>query len=148
MDDRLTYEPATFEDLDDLVAVRIAAMRESLERIGRFDPARVRSRLADSFDPGRTHWIALDGARVGFYSLVPFEDGLKLTHLYVNPSHHGRGVGSEVMRYLIAQNIDSPLYLNALQQSDANRFYQRHGFQITHEDEFDVYYVRPGSPLM
>lgn len=60
------YEPATPADLDALVALRIEAMRESLERIGRFDPVRARERFAGSFDPASTRHIVLDGQRVGF----------------------------------------------------------------------------------
>lgn len=32
--------PTQHSDLEDLVAIRIEAMRESLERVGRFDPSR------------------------------------------------------------------------------------------------------------
>ena len=56
--ERLTYAPVSELDLDELVSLRIVAMRESLERVGRFDPARARQRLADSFYPSDT-WMIL-----------------------------------------------------------------------------------------
>lgn len=44
-------EPAVAADVDALGALRIAAMRESLQRIGRFDPVRARECFAATFDP-------------------------------------------------------------------------------------------------
>jgi threonine/homoserine/homoserine lactone efflux protein len=43
-------------------------MRESLERIGRYDPVRARKRLAAGFDAQATHHIVVEGRRVGFVS--------------------------------------------------------------------------------
>jgi hypothetical protein len=63
---RLAFAPVTESDFDELVALRIAAMRESLERVGRFDPVRARERLRASFYPADTQFIVFDGVRVGF----------------------------------------------------------------------------------
>jgi hypothetical protein len=40
----IVFFPVLAADFDSLVALRIAAMRESLERVGRFDPERARER--------------------------------------------------------------------------------------------------------
>ncbi|WP_081012134.1 GNAT family acetyltransferase, partial [Pseudomonas syringae group genomosp. 3] len=32
-----------------------------------------------------------------------------------------------------------------LKESDSNRFYLRHGFQLVESGEFDNYYVRPNA---
>ncbi|MEK1834555.1 MAG: GNAT family N-acetyltransferase, partial [Pseudomonas sp.] len=53
-------------DLDNLVAIRIEAMRESLERVGRFDPVRARERFLGGFEAHNTHYIEVSGERVGF----------------------------------------------------------------------------------
>ena len=144
---RISYSPVVQEDLDDLVALRIAAMRESLERINHFDPERARLRLTRSFDPLNTQWINLDGARVGFYVFKPGEDGFDLDHLYVHPNFQGNGIGAVVLRHLIAIADEAGLgiRLGALRESDANRFYQRYGFEQVGEGEWDIYYVRPAG---
>ena len=78
--------PAVSEaDFEDLLALRIAAMRESLERLGRFDPERAQPARA-TFRPEYTRAIELEGKRVGFYALRPDGDGLRLDHLYLHPS--------------------------------------------------------------
>ena len=73
-----------------MLAIRVEALRPSLERLGRFDPVRARERFAAGFAPEYMRHIALDGVRVGFITLRP-DDGalqsaqasvLKLEHLY------------------------------------------------------------------
>lgn len=141
----VTLAPARATDLDGLVAIRIAAMRDSLERIGRFDAGRARARLASGFVPDDTRHIVVDGARVGFVVARPDAGALLLEHLYVLPHAQGLGIGAAVLAQVLA-NADVaglPVRVGALRDSDANRFYVRHGFQLVESGEFDNYYVRP-----
>ena len=55
-----TFQPATEADFPALVA-----MRESLERIGRFDPERVAQRFRDTFRPDDTRLIRVGDAMGG-----------------------------------------------------------------------------------
>ncbi len=48
---QLTFASTTHADAGTLVQMRIAAMKEGLERIGRFDPQRARVRFLSTFDP-------------------------------------------------------------------------------------------------
>ena len=143
----IRYAPVTADDFEQLVTLRIAAMRESLERLGRFDHDRARERLRNSFYPEHTWLILADDQAVGFYTLRPAADALSLDHLYIHPDYQSQGIGSVVLSRIVseAEQLGLPIRLNALRQSASNRFYQRHGFTATHEDEFDVYYVRPAS---
>ncbi len=140
----ITFQPVVAEDFDELVALRIAAMRESLERVGRFDPERARERLRKSFYPEHTAFIVHDGRRIGFYTFRPTEEGFHLDHLYVHPREQGAGVGSRVLRHLLAEADarEAAVLLGALRESASNRFYQRHGFVVKAEDEWDIYYIR------
>lgn len=45
----VTFETVLESDFEELVDFRMAAMRESLERVGRFDPTRARERLRSTF---------------------------------------------------------------------------------------------------
>jgi hypothetical protein len=65
------FEPASSADAEQLVALRIAAMQPSLERLGRFDPQRARDRFLANFDPARTQHLVVDGQRVGFLVVRP-----------------------------------------------------------------------------
>lgn len=145
----LLLEPAVASDLDSLVLLRIEAMRESLERIGRFDPARGRERFASGFSPERTRHILWEGRRVGFLAVKPFPDHLLLDHLCIRPGDQGRGIGGEVLKIVLrdADALGIPVKVAALRDSDANRFYTRHGFAVESGSEWDIYYARPvGNP--
>jgi GNAT superfamily N-acetyltransferase len=135
--------PAGEADFEPLLALRMAAMRESLERVGRFDPARSRERFRASFVAAHTQCVVACGERVGFFALRPADDGLWLDHLYVAPSWQGRGIGAAVLNevFASARAARQPVRLGALRDSDANRFYRRHGFVQTHETQWDCYYV-------
>ncbi|WP_029954213.1 GNAT family N-acetyltransferase [Achromobacter sp. DH1f] len=137
--------PVTEADFEALLAIRIEAMRESLERLGRFDPERARARLRSAFRPEHTWIIERGGARVGFYALRPDGDGLRLDHLYVVPAVQGLGVGGQVLDRLLrdADSRGLPVRVGALRGSDSNRFYRRHGFVQVEESEWDIDYLRP-----
>ncbi|MEK6421533.1 MAG: GNAT family N-acetyltransferase [Burkholderia gladioli] len=144
---RLTYSITTEADADTLVAIRIAAMRDSLSRIGRFDPERARERFLSDFDPELCRFIEADGTRAGFLSLRYHDDHWRLGHLYVVPEHQGRGIGAAVLGDLFARADAErmPIRVGALRGSASNRFYMHHGFVRTAETEWDIDYVRaPG----
>jgi GNAT superfamily N-acetyltransferase len=132
-------------DLEGLVALRIEAMRESLERVGRFDPVRARERFAASFSPQHTHHVVAANARVGFVVVKPQADHLLLDHLYIQPGTQSQGLGAAVLArvFLQADQAALPLRVGALRESASNRFYLRHGFVLVEEADFDNYYVRP-----
>ena len=137
-----TFSIVVPNDFDAMVALRIDALRESLERLGRFDPNRARERLASGFAPKYMQHIELEGQRVGFMTLRPDAEVFKLDHLYVLPSMQSRGIGDWALQHAKAQATakQCDITLSALQQSDANRFYLRHGFVKIGESEFDIDY--------
>ncbi|CAB3650245.1 GNAT family N-acetyltransferase [Achromobacter pestifer] len=144
-DDTLRYLPVSEADFDALSAIRIDAMRDSLERLGRFDPDRARARLRNTFHPEHTWAIEHNGQRVGFYALRPDGAGLRLDHLYLVPAAQRLGLGGQVMRRILldADSQGLPVSVGALRDSDSNRFYRRHGFVQTGESEWDIDYLRP-----
>ncbi|VWC65876.1 GNAT family acetyltransferase [Burkholderia lata] len=144
----LTFPVATRSDVEALVAIRIVAMRDSLERIGRFDPQRARERFLASFDPALCRFIEADGVSAGFFVVRPQEDHWLLDHLYIVPGHQGKGIGATVLRRILVEADEKrvAVRVGALRGSDSNRFYARHGFVRADEAEWDIYYVRePGS---
>ena len=140
--------PAQASDLEALVALRIEAMRESLERIGRFDPVRARERFVAGFVPECTRHIVAGGERVGLVVLKPQWNGLLLDHLYIRPGFQGQGIGAAVLAMVFAE-ADAraqPLRVGALAGSDSNRFYLRHGFRLVEHGEVDNRYIRENDP--
>lgn len=130
-----------------MLALRMDAMRPSLERVGRFDPERSRERLQAGFAVPYMRHIVLDGqSRIGFVTLKPEgTDALRLDHLYLRTGFQGLGVGEWVLDWAKAQAREQQrdIKLTALVESDANRFYLRHGFVPEGEEGVDLHYRWP-----
>jgi GNAT superfamily N-acetyltransferase len=143
----IKFTAANIADGQALAELRVDAMRESLERIGRFDPVRARERFLSGFSPAHTRHVELDGERVGFFVVKPHGEGLLLDHLYVHPRHQGKGIGAAVLTQVFAEADAAGLQVRvgALRGSESNRFYARHGFVQVEQGEFDNYYVRLGK---
>ncbi|MES2025861.1 MAG: GNAT family N-acetyltransferase [Pseudomonadota bacterium] len=141
---QVTLIPALTSDFEELVSLRIEAMRESLERIGRFDPIRARERFRAGFSALDTRHVILNDRRVGFVVVKPKEEHILLDHLYIHPDFQQQGIGTAVLDEIFgeADAAGLPLHVGALRGSDANLFYQKHGFNLIEEEEWDIYYVR------
>lgn len=139
----LSFAHTTTVDADALVAIRIEAMRESLERVGRFDAVRARERFLSSFQPLDTRFILLNGEVAGFVVIKTEGDFLILDHLYIRPIFHRQGIGAFVLQELFTRAIaeNKPVRVGALKGSESNQFYARHGFRLVEAAEFDNYYV-------
>jgi ribosomal protein S18 acetylase RimI-like enzyme len=143
--DKITYVAATRHDFEALQDLRIEAMQESLEKIGRFDPVRSRERFLLGFSPQYTRHIFFSGERAGFVVIRPADAFLQLEHLYIHPLFQKRGIGAAVLMKVFedAERLSLPVRTGALRDSDSNKFYIRHGFVKVDESEWDIYYVRP-----
>lgn len=124
-------------------------MRESLTRIGRFDPERARERFLCGFSPEHTRFINFQGLRVGLVVVKPENGSLKLDHLYIEPEFQKQGIGAAVLQSIsaVADEHGLKITVTVLRDSDSNRFYRRHGFEYQDESEWDVNYIRFPKPV-
>ena len=121
-------------------------MRASLERIGRFDPQRAAERFRATFRPADTQRIVVGGTMAGCVGLWPEPvAAMRVEHFYLSAPFQGRGLGGAVLARLLNDAPDTigSFRVGALRDSDANRFYQRHGFVKVSEDAWDIAYERP-----
>lgn len=139
-----TLRPATPDDVEPIAELRAVVMRPDLERLGRFDEQRVRQRFRDAFVAEHLSVIVVEGRFAGCVALRPAEDGHWLEHFFIDPALQGRGLGSAVLRTLLARaDADGvTVRLDVLQGSQARRLYERHGFTAESEDPVDVFMVR------
>jgi GNAT superfamily N-acetyltransferase len=127
-----------------VVDLKSRTMRPDLERLGVWRPERSRERVEAAFAPGRTLIVEVDGERVGCVSVRDTDDAHWLELFYLEPDRQGSGLGTAVLREVLARYDDSPLpvRLDVLHGSRARALYERHGFVHESEDDVDVFMVR------
>ncbi|MER5852336.1 GNAT family N-acetyltransferase [Streptomyces sp. NPDC002012] len=139
-----SLRPAEPEDVEVMAELRATVMRPDLERLGRYDEHRVRQRLRDVYAPEHTSVVVADGEFAGCVTLRSVEHGLWLENFYLSPTLQGRGIGTAVLRSLLARADEEgvTVRLDVLQGSAARALYERHGFTEERQDPIDVYMVR------
>ncbi|MFG2645780.1 GNAT family N-acetyltransferase [Streptomyces sp. NPDC048370] len=146
-----SLRPGTAADVEPIAELRAAVMRPDLERLGRYDEHRVRQRLRDGYSPEHTSVVETDGSFAGCVTLRPREggQGLYLENFYLAPEAQGQGLGTAVLRELLARADEEylPVRLQVLQGSAARRLYEREGFAVESEDPIDVFMVREAGAV-
>jgi len=81
--------------------------------------------------------IQCDGDEIGCIALIEEPAILMLKTLYVLPSHQNHGVGALLMRQIIerANIAGKSIQLRILRVNPARRFYERHGFVVSHSTD-------------
>jgi len=81
--------------------------------------------------------IVLNGEEIGWLQISAQPGALFLAQIYIVRSSQRRGIGTEVLRRLIAEAaaVQLPLKLDVAKINPALRLYQRLGFQITTEEQ-------------
>ncbi|TEW52347.1 GNAT family N-acetyltransferase [Psychromonas algicola] len=138
----MKYIKATKHDGNTLAEIRAAAMKPSLDALGRFDESIVRNRFLKTFNPDETIKLLTNGDLLGFYVLRAAEDHFYLDHFYIKPQYQNKNIGKRVISEIVSSshNKGLPVRLGALRGSKSNDFYIANGFIKTHESEFDIYY--------
>jgi len=137
------------EHFEPLLDLRIAVMREHLERVFRYEPSRARRIFREHFDEPGLRLILTGEAVAG---CVGFRIGvaeIKLDSFYLQQRHHNTGLGTTILKALLAEADDLrlPIRLEVLTGSKADRFYLRHGFVKLREDAIEGEYERPVPQL-
>lgn len=135
------------DDVEVVAALKERVLRQDLEPLVGWDPDRSRARVVEHFSPAHTRMILLDGEVAGTITLRPDGDESWLEMFYLDEQHQGRGIGSAVLRTVLAEvPAERPLRLQVLVGSAARRLYERHGFVAEHDDGIDVWMRRaPGG---
>jgi GNAT superfamily N-acetyltransferase len=86
------------------------------------------------FDPAFDEVIRFAGRDIGLIGVERYPDRWFLDKFYLLPAYQNRGIGSYLLERLIddAKAAQVPLRLTVLEVNPARRFYERHGFVLTH----------------
>jgi ribosomal protein S18 acetylase RimI-like enzyme len=112
-----------------------ASLREYVEPIYGWDDEVQRTYHAAWFDPDRLSIIEdEDGTAVGVLDVSDEGDHLYLSRIAILPEAQGRGIGTAVVRDLLASGRTVRLHVFS-NNVRARRFYERLGFTVDHVAE-------------
>jgi len=139
------FGPVEETDFEPLLALRVAVMRDHLERVGRFTPERSRAVFRGHFDEPGMRLILLGGERVGCVGFRRADGEIRIDSFYLDRRLHNSGLGTKILKALLAEADAAglPVRLEVLTGSEAGRFYERHCFVKLREDAIEGHYERP-----
>lgn len=136
-DDRAFVERTYFETQRWLIEALFGWRGEEIER----------AKFAEHHNPASTQIISMDGVDVGWMSIERAFESLDLDGIYILPAYQRHGIGTALIRDLIADALERGviLRLNTAKINPARKLYERLGFVVTHEDLYKVYMEHPAT---
>ena len=140
--------PAVPEDRDWIYACKAASVRPYVESIWGWDEAFQRRDFDGDFGSiGQFRVIEAAGQPIRFLQVLEEEDCVEVAELHLAPDRRGQGIGSSILRRLLAdcRNQGRTLRLGCFKENHrAKALYQRLGFRQTAETE--THYVLEAAP--
>ena len=129
---QFSLRPATGADCERLYRIHREGMRPYVEQVWGWDEDCQRDRFRRDFDPGATQVVLADGREIGFVRSEEREGIVVLTQVFVIPEYRGQGVGSALVRAILASGL--PVKLRVMKSNTgARRLYERLGFRVVEE---------------
>ena len=137
----ISLRPACAEDFAFARDVYFATMRWMIETLFGWDQVREEVNFASFFKLDEARIITADGRNIGWIQEQVDDTCINLGSFYVMQEVQRRGIGTQVLRTLLAQAADQSkaITLSVVKINPARHFYERRGFRITHEDEHKFY---------
>jgi ribosomal protein S18 acetylase RimI-like enzyme len=133
--DTYTLRPAKADDFELILELRVFGLREHVDRIWSWDDAAQRARFERRFIPAAYQVIVVEGRDVGAMAVEWTASAAFLTDIEIAPEWRGLGLGTAVLRDLLAEagRQGLPVALQVLKGNPARGWYERLGFEIVGE---------------
>ncbi len=125
-------------DYDFARRVHHAGMRWIGERLlGGWDDAFQNVRFRGKFVLAEVRVIVVDSEDAGYLQVAAGKDAVELKELHIDAAFQNRGIGSEVMRLLVAEarEMAMPISVSVVEFNPARAFYERVGFRVVGQEE-------------
>jgi ribosomal protein S18 acetylase RimI-like enzyme len=135
--------PATPEDKAWLQALwRAAYLDLFVATWGGWDESRYIQHFSECWSQGNIYAVELDSERIGMIQLIEHSDSLEVSEIQIQPSHQGRGIGTQILRdtqkRAHAQHR-KVILSTGLRNHGAVRLYERLGFRAVHQSETHIH---------
>jgi ribosomal protein S18 acetylase RimI-like enzyme len=143
-----TLRLARPDDRDFLLGLKQATMQTSIDQVWGWDDAEQRVFFDDRFTPERWQIIQVEGEDVGVLVVDEDQEQLFLAEIELLPIWQGRGIGTSVIRSLMASSAESgkSIRLRVLHvNSRARELYERLGFRTFKEIDTHTYLCWDGQ---
>ena len=139
----IAMRPALNSDFDYCRCLYFGEMQWIIDEL-QLDLAAQENGFQQQWNPMQVRIITLDDANVGWVQTIRQDEALFVGQIIVERRFQRRGVGTEIMRRLIADAAERrlPVLLSVVKINPARTLYQRLGFHVTHEDDRKFYMKR------
>jgi len=139
----ISFRQALDQDFDYCKRIYFGEMEWIIKEL-HLDTAAQAASFQQQWDPTQVRIIALDGSDVGWLQTLTQDDELFVAQMFVDRPFQRRGIGTEVMKRLIAEaaRVNQTMRLNVVKINPAMRLYERLGFQVIREDDRKFYMKR------
>jgi ribosomal protein S18 acetylase RimI-like enzyme len=140
---QISFRAAVAQDYEYCKLLYFAGMQEIIQRLN-LDRAAQASSFEQQWNFEQVRIITLDEIDVGWLQTSAENDEFFIAQLFVDGPFQRRGIGTEVVRRLIAEaeQASYAVRLNVVKINPALRLYERLGFSVTHEDDRKFYLKR------
>lgn len=144
----IRLRPASEQDRRFAYEVKRAALGPHVARVWGWDEEVQQDFHSRDWAVRRPEIVVLDGVDVGTVQFVRGEADYHLGEFYLLPDRQRRGIGSHLLRRLLAAADAErlPVRLEVIKVNPARRLYERHGFTICGETETHFHMVRDPAP--
>lgn len=114
---------------------------------GQWDEARHLRHFAESWERGNIQTVTIDGERIGMIQLHEYPERLEIDEIQIQPSHQRMGIGSRILRDVIAQSHARQKKVTlstGLGNAGAVRLYERLGFR--HVSRSETHFLMESAP--
>jgi len=95
----------------------------------------LREQFRSEIDLATCHVISVDGRRAGYISIEDRDSFWYIDAIAMARRYQGKGIGTLVLRDVLAEAGSRPVRLNVLHVNRARRLYERLGFRTIRRDE-------------
>ncbi len=145
--ERIGLRDSVPADFDFLFALHAATIKEYVELTWGWDEAAQVQRYRDTFEPGDTRIVTLDGTDIGMMAVEEREAETFLALIEIAPRHQHQGIGTALICKLMAEAAEKgkSVGLQVLKVNPAKALYDQLGFKVIGETEAH-YIMRSTGP--